>query len=81
VDKPLRISISDVFKGGTGGISVAGKVESGYISKDDQIVVMPGSQVATVKNIESHGESSRLSLAGENIILTLTGIEREHLRF
>ena len=52
VEKPFRLSITDFFKGGTGnlgGITVAGRIETGGIQIGDELVVIPGKARATVK--------------------------------
>ena len=80
VEKPLRISISDSFKGaGTGSICATGRVESGYVSKDDQLLLMPGNEIVTVKTLEIHEQPCKFAVAGDTVTLGLVGIEREHL--
>lgn len=80
LEKPLRISISDVFKAaGTGNINVTGRVEAGYISKDDQVLLMPGNEVVTVKSLEIHDQSVKSAVAGDTVTLGLIGIEKEHV--
>jgi elongation factor 1 alpha-like protein len=49
VEKPFRMSVTDVFKG-TGGVSVAGRLEAGHIQVGEAIMVMPGSEMAVVKS-------------------------------
>jgi len=80
MEKPLRISISDVFKApGTNAISVTGRVEAGYVSKDDQVLLMPGNEIVTVKSLEMHEQSMKSAMAGDTVTIALTGIEKEHL--
>jgi len=80
INKPLRISISDVFKGtGSGAINVNGRIESGYVCKDDQILVMPGNEVATVKVLEINETATKIAVAGDNVTIGLAGIEKEHI--
>lgn len=53
LDKPLRMRVIDFFKGGignTGGVSVAGNIESGTIQVGEQVVIVPGNEVGIVKS-------------------------------
>ncbi|KAF9199739.1 HBS1-like protein, partial [Haplosporangium sp. Z 27] len=74
VEKPFRMSVTDVFKG-TGGVSAAGRLEAGHIQIGETIMVMPGSELAVVKTMEVNGESTRWAAAGDTVLLTLTGID------
>jgi len=51
VERPLRLSVTDVFKGtGAGGtVSVSGKVDTGVLGAGDTVLVMPLREGATVK--------------------------------
>ena len=52
IDKPFRMSISDLFKptsGGGGGFCAAGRIETGYIQKSDTVLISPLNEYATVK--------------------------------
>lgn len=49
VEKPFRMSVTDVFKG-TGGVSAAGRLEAGHVQIGEAIMVMPGSEMAVVKS-------------------------------
>jgi translation elongation factor EF-1alpha len=49
LEKPLRVSVADFFKGGMGGITVAGRIEAGTLQIGDQIIVIPGNHHAGVK--------------------------------
>lgn len=51
VDKPLRITVSDVFKGMGSGYTVTGKVVSGSVQVGDRVTVMPAAEYAIVKGI------------------------------
>ena len=50
VDKPFRLSVSDVFKSATGGFSIAGRISAGYIRPGDKVMVMPAGNMAGVKS-------------------------------
>lgn len=49
VDKPLRIMLSDVFKGMGAGLSATGKIASGSVQLGDRVTVMPAGEYAIVK--------------------------------
>ncbi|KAG0277407.1 HBS1-like protein [Linnemannia exigua] len=74
VEKPFRMSVTDVFKG-TGGISAAGRLEAGHVQIGEAIMVMPGSEMAVVKNMEVNDEPTRWAAAGDSVLLTLSGID------
>ena len=53
LDKPLRMRVTDFFKGGigsSGGVSVAGNIESGTLQVGEQIMIVPGNEVGFVKS-------------------------------
>ncbi len=49
-EKPLRLCISNVYKGVTGNVTIEGKVESGSIESGDKVLVMPNGECAQVKS-------------------------------
>lgn len=49
VSKPLRVSVSDVFKGTGSGFCVAGRVETGMVQAGDKVLVLPQNETALVK--------------------------------
>lgn len=53
LDRPLRMRVTDFFKGGigsSGGVSVAGNIESGTIQVGEQIMIVPGGEIGYVKS-------------------------------
>lgn len=50
VDRPLRLCVSDVYKGMTAGFFVTGKVETGALQAGDKVSVMPSCETAGVKS-------------------------------
>ena len=54
IDKPLRICVSDVFKGMGSGFSITGKIASGCVQIGDRVLVMPASEYAAVKGMNMH---------------------------
>ena len=49
VDKPLRIMLSDVFKGMGAGLTATGKIASGSVQLYDRLAVLPINEYAAVK--------------------------------
>lgn len=67
VEKPLRIPINDVYKiPGIGTIAV-GRVETGVLKKNANIVFAPGNLKSEVKSIETHHEQVLIANPGDNI--------------
>jgi elongation factor 1 alpha-like protein len=50
IDKPLRLSVTDIFKGQGAGFSVAGTIQAGCVQAGDKVLVMPQGETATVKS-------------------------------
>ena len=47
--RPTRFNVSDVFKGGSSSMCVAGKLHTGYIQNGDKLVLLPHTVPANVK--------------------------------
>lgn len=53
LDRPLRMRVTDFFKGGigsSGGVSVAGNIESGSMQVGEQVLIVPGNEMGYVKS-------------------------------
>lgn len=76
IDKPLRMTISDIFKGtGSGSLCIAGRIETGALAPNDKVLVCPLKEVATVKSV-SIDDASRLAVfAGDHVTVSLTGVD------
>ncbi|KAL8596940.1 hypothetical protein ACOMHN_027886 [Nucella lapillus] len=74
MDKPLRVSISDVFKS-PGGLAVSGKVNAGYLQAGDRVLVMPSGDMAAVKNIVVDDMAPKIAFAGDQVTFSLTNID------
>jgi len=72
MDKPLRMSISDVYKTQDLGPCIAGKIETGSVMEGDQIYIRPANILTTVKRIQTvENERVSVGLCGENVQLGL----------
>ncbi|WRT67351.1 uncharacterized protein IL334_004322 [Kwoniella shivajii] len=81
-ESPLRIPVSNVFKGQTAiasGVAVSGRLCSGVVQVGDRLRAVPGDEVATVRTIEVDEDSSSYAVAGQNVTLYLSGIDSIHL--
>jgi translation elongation factor EF-1alpha len=81
VDKPLRLVISDVFRGGiTNPVSISGRIDTGYLQEGDVLVSIPSKEQATVKGVVCNEEAAKWAVAGHNVTVHLSGIDPIHLR-
>lgn len=51
VNKPLRFSVNDIFKGIGSGFCVSGHVETGMVAVSDKVLVLPQNEMAVVKGL------------------------------
>lgn len=82
-DKALRYPIQDVYKIEDKRI-FAGRVESGTMKKNDEIMFYPEKNKSTIKTIEKFGEEPTEAKAGESIGITLNDalfVDRGHIGF
>jgi elongation factor 1 alpha-like protein len=81
LDKPLRMTIGDVFRGGAQNpLSISGRIDAGSLQVGDSILVMPSGETALIKSLERDGEPSEWAVAGQNVVLNLANIDPAHLR-
>lgn len=82
VDAPLRMPLTNVFRGQTAiasGVAAAGRVLSGLVAVGDKLRVVPGDESATVRAIEQDNESVPWAVAGGSVTVYLAGIDEIHL--
>ena len=81
IDKPLRFSVSDVFKSlQTVGISLAGKVEAGSVKIGDKVCIVPSNETGVVKNISINDEQAlNVCFAGDSVILNVSNIDMNNI--
>lgn len=81
LDKPLRMTINDVFRGGVQNpLSVSGRLEAGNVQIGEQIVVMPSGEKAQIRSLEVDDEPQDWAVAGQNVVLNLTDVDPIHLK-
>lgn len=70
------MSVSDIFKpNGAGGHCIAGRIESGLLCVGDKVLVCPLREQAQVKNISLNEINAKTAFAGDQVAVTLTGID------
>lgn len=77
IDGPLCMTVSDVFKTPAGGLTVAGKIDSGSIIPKDRLLVLPLDEVISVKSVHSQGAPVSVGRAGQNVELQIRDVEEE----
>jgi elongation factor 1-alpha len=79
VDKPLRIPVQEVYSiRGVGTVPV-GRVETGILYPDRELVFMPSKLSGEVKSIEEHYVRLEKAEPGDNIGFNVKGINREQI--
>jgi elongation factor 1 alpha-like protein len=81
VEKPFRMQITDVFRGGIPNpLSIAGRISGGLIQVGDSVIIQPSGESAAVKAIEVNAEARDWAVAGELCNLHLTDVDAQYLR-
>ncbi|KII95934.1 hypothetical protein PLICRDRAFT_99081 [Plicaturopsis crispa FD-325 SS-3] len=79
IASPLRLPLSNVFKGSGAGTAVSGRVCSGIVQVGERVRILPGDESAIVKSIEIDNENAPWAAAGSNVTLSLTAVDPIHL--
>ena len=79
-DKPLRLPIEDVYSISGHGTVPVGRVESGIMKPNDQVVIMPEGIKSEVKSIEMHKKQIAQALPGDNVGFNLKNIEKKDIK-
>jgi elongation factor 1 alpha-like protein len=80
LDKPLRLTISEVFKTTQSPLSVSGRIDAGSLQMGDALLVQPSGEKAYIKSLELDSEPVGWAVAGQNIVIHLTHIDPIHVR-
>ncbi|XP_065086383.1 protein HBS1 [Ochlerotatus camptorhynchus] len=75
IDKPFRMSVSDIFKGTGSGFCISGRIESGVICVNDKVLVCPSKEQAVAKNIAIDEVQYTTCFAGDQVSVTLANID------
>ncbi|KAG1773867.1 P-loop containing nucleoside triphosphate hydrolase protein [Suillus occidentalis] len=79
IASPLRLPISNVFKGQSSGTGVTGRICGGVVQVGERLRVLPGDESAIVRLIDVEEQSVPWAAAGTNVTLYLTSIDPIHL--
>ncbi|KAI6105432.1 P-loop containing nucleoside triphosphate hydrolase protein [Pisolithus sp. B1] len=79
IESPLRIPISNVFKGQSSGIGVSGRICGGIVQVGERVRVLPGDETAVVRSIEVDEINVPWATAGSNATLYLVSIDPVYL--
>eukprot|EP01089_Gocevia_fonbrunei_P015809 TRINITY_DN4735_c0_g1_i1.p1 TRINITY_DN4735_c0_g1~~TRINITY_DN4735_c0_g1_i1.p1 ORF type:complete len:333 (-),score=37.10 TRINITY_DN4735_c0_g1_i1:60-1058(-) len=80
IEKPFRLSITDVYKSPTLGVALGGKIETGVVGVGDKLLVMPLNEICTVKGILTHQKTTKYAVAGDNVDIGTVGQEISFFR-
>ena len=81
VQAPLRMQITDVFRGSiTNPLSISGRISSGNVQVGDSVVIQPSGETAIIRAIEVNDEARDWAVASQLCTLHLTEIDPQHLR-
>ncbi len=79
-DKPLRIPVQDVYSiTGIGTVPV-GRVETGVLNVNDNVIFMPANKKGEVKSIEMHHQPLQKAEPGDNIGFNVRGISKNDIK-
>ena len=80
IDKPLRLSLQDVYKiGGIGTVPV-GRVETGVIKPAQTVVFAPTGVTTEVKSVEMHHESMPEAVPGDNVGFNVKNVSVKEIK-
>lgn len=80
VKGPLRMQITDIFRGGVQNpFSVSGRLASGHVQAGDNITVQPRGEKAIVKSVDVSNEPRDYAVAGQLATLHLDSGDMESL--
>ncbi|EDV38751.1 uncharacterized protein Dana_GF24953 [Drosophila ananassae] len=75
IDRPLRMSVSDIYKGTGSGFCISGRVETGVLCLNDRVLVGASREQAQVKSITMDEFPHTSVFAGDQVSVTLAGVD------
>ena len=75
----LRLPVDRVFTMKGFGTVITGTLSAGTLQVDDQVEILPGGQLARIRNVEVHGQSVAVAAAGQRTAVNLGGVPRTNL--
>ncbi|KAK3394904.1 P-loop containing nucleoside triphosphate hydrolase protein [Podospora didyma] len=78
--KPLRMTISEVFRTPQSQVSVSGRLDAGSLQMGDALLIQPSGEKAYVKSLQVDEAPVDWAVAGQNAVLHLSNIDPIHVR-
>jgi selenocysteine-specific elongation factor len=75
-----RVWVDRVFAAKGAGTIVTGTLAGGSLTRDQEMLVEPGSRPVRIRRIESHGEQLDRAVAGSRVALNLAGIDHKAVK-
>ncbi|XP_027230801.2 protein HBS1 isoform X1 [Penaeus vannamei] len=75
VTRPVRMCISDLYKGQGSNMCVGGKLDTGYVQNGDRLLLLPPGEVVTVKGVQVENAEPSAAFAGDPVTLTISGVD------
>ncbi|TDZ38528.1 HBS1-like protein [Colletotrichum spinosum] len=80
LQKPFRMSISEIYRTQQAQLTVSGRIESGTVQNGEGLIVQPSGEPASIRLIEVDSEVQEWAVAGQNVSIGLAGIDPIHVR-
>lgn len=80
LDKPLRMTILDLWDTPLSPVTVAGRLDAGSLQVGDALLVQPSGQKAYVKALELNGEPVGWAVAGQHVVIYLSHVDEDNIR-
>ncbi|XP_045614071.1 protein HBS1 [Procambarus clarkii] len=75
ISRPVRLCVSDVYKGQGSNMCVSGRLDTGYVQQNDRLLLLPQGDVLNVKGVQADNGSSATAFAGDHVTLTVNGVD------
>ncbi|XP_013117019.2 protein HBS1 [Stomoxys calcitrans] len=79
IDKPFRMSVSDIFKGTGSGFCISGRIETGVLCVNDKVLVGSLREQGQVKSLLIDEMSQNTVFAGDQVAVTLSGVDANNI--
>ncbi len=79
-DKPLRLPIQEVFTITGQGTVPVGRVESGILKPNMNVIIMPEGVIGEVKSIEMHHQQLEQAIPGDNVGFNLKNVDKKAIK-
>ncbi|KAH8666764.1 P-loop containing nucleoside triphosphate hydrolase protein [Xylariales sp. PMI_506] len=80
LDKPLRMTISEVYKSAQSPLTISGRIDAGSLQTGDALIIQPSGEKAYIKSLELDSEPADWAVAGQNVVIHLINIDPVHVR-